>query len=175
MEPNSVDDIFAANLRTREKLRELLSGVTETEAAVSVDGKQWTVSQIVEHIAAVEEGSSKICAKLLSKAQADDDRSDGEVTISDSFKEKGREIAVTKVEAPDIVRPTGKSLAESFAKMEENSKWWEKLLPLFKAYDGTKRKFPHPFFGQISAQEWLLLSGQHEKRHAEQIKKLLNK
>jgi len=175
MEINSVDDIFAANQKIRKSLHELLSGISEEEAAADIGGQAWTIAQIVEHIAAVGEGSSKICAKLLSKAQADDDRSYGTVTISENFLAKASEISTIKVEAPAIVHPTGKTLADSVAKLEENAVWMEKLRSLFNSYDGTKHKFPHPFFGQISAQEWLLLSGRHEKRHTEQIKRLLNK
>jgi hypothetical protein len=33
--------------------------------------------------------------------------------------------------------------------------------------------FPHPFFGELSAIEWLCLIGGHEQRHLKQIKRVM--
>jgi uncharacterized damage-inducible protein DinB len=174
MEINTVDDIYEANKRVRARLLEVLSNISDEEAGKPIEGQPWTIAQIVQHISMVEEGTSKICSKLLSKAQAEDLRSDGRVVISDNYKKKAQEISVAKVSAPEIVQPKlSRPLSESIAKLAENRKWLESLRALFQQYDGTVRKFPHPFFGEISAQEWLLLAGHHERRHTDQIKRLL--
>src|SRR5215218_7608228 len=174
-EINIVDDIFEANKRTRAYLGEILSGITEEEAVRSVHGQPWNIAQIVEHIALVAEGCSKVCAKLMSKSKAENDLSDGGVTISEHFMQKSREVREVKLTAPAIVQPAGHSLAESFEKMAATEEWLESLRSLFQTYDGTTRKFSHPFFGELSAHEWLLLSGYHERRHIEQLKRLLEK
>ena len=41
------------------------------------------------------------------------------------------------------------------------------------AYRDT-HKFPHPFFGELSATEWLVLLGGHEARHTAQIERILS-
>ena len=43
----------------------------------------------------------------------------------------------------------------------------------FQKVDGVEAKFPHPYFGDLSAQEWLVLSGAHEIRHLKQIRRVI--
>jgi len=44
---------------------------------------------------------------------------------------------------------------------------------LFETNDGNQNKFPHPYFGDLSAIEWLVLIGGHEVRHLRQIKGMI--
>ena len=81
-----------------------------------------------------------------------------------------------KVEAPAFVQPTGaRTVSESLAKLDQNAEQVEQLRGLFETVDATELKFPHPFFGDISAHEWLSLKGGHEMRHIKQIEKVLAK
>ena len=57
--------------------------------------------------------------------------------------------------------------------MAESQKAMADLLPAFEAFDGSSYKFPHPAFGDMSAQEWLALRGGHEARHLKQIEAIL--
>ena len=174
MNYETIEQIYDANKKIRGRLKELLAGLSETQITTLPEDEKWTVAQIVEHISMVDEGSMKICAKLLKKAEAAGRISDGKVSISDNFLQKGKEIAGMKVNAPEFVQPTGaKSIAESLAKLDQNSEQLEQLRGLFESVDGTDLKFPHPFFGDISAQEWLSLKGGHEMRHIKQIENLL--
>ena len=176
MNYETIDDIYEGNAKIRAKLKELVASLTPKQLSTLPDGEKWTVAQIVEHIAIVDESSAKICAKLLHKAKEAERVSDGSVTISDNFKQKGSEIGAIKVEAPAFVQPTyGKTIEESLAKLDETTERLTDLRELFESVDGTEFKFPHPFFGEISAQEWLALKGGHEMRHIKQIEKLLAK
>ncbi len=142
----TIADIYAGNEKIHEKLKATLESLTEEQASSLPDGEKWTISQIVEHLSIVDEGMSKICSKLLSKAQSDGKISDGTVKISPGFVEKGAEIAVMKLEAPERVHPSAGA-----------------------------SKFLHPFLGDISAVEWLTLVGRHKARHLRQIENLLEK
>ena len=176
MNYETIEQIYEGNKKIRERLKDLVSRLTETQIGALPEGEKWTVAQIVEHISMVDEGSMKICAKLLKKAEAAGRISDGTVSISENFLQKGKEIAGMKVNAPEFVQPTGaRSIAESLAKLDENTEQLEQLRSLFESVDGTDLKFPHPFFGGISAQEWLTLKGGHEMRHIKQIENLLAK
>jgi hypothetical protein len=118
----------------------------------------------------------RICAKLLKKAQDAGKSTDGNVVISDDFLQKGSEIATMKLEAPEFVHPNaGHSIPESLAKLDETAEQLEQMRELFESVDGTELKFPHPFFGDISAHEWLALKGGHEMRHIKQIERVLAK
>ena len=176
MEYKSIEEIYNGNAKVRARLKELLLSLSEQQVSALPEGEKWTVAQIVEHISMVDEGSMRICSRLLKKAQEAGQLSDGQVVISEGFLQKGTEIATMKVNAPDIVQPTfGKTISESLAKLDENTEQLEKLRPMFESVDGTALKFPHPFFGEISAQEWLALKGGHEMRHIKQIENVLAK
>jgi hypothetical protein len=81
-----------------------------------------------------------------------------------------------KVEAPTMVRPSGeKSVPDSLAKLDATSDALEGMRELFETTGCEGFTFPHPFFGDITAQEWLALKGGHEMRHLKQIEKVLEK
>ncbi len=176
MNYKTLDEIYDGNNKIRARLKELVSSLTTKQTSSLPDDEKWSVAQIVEHIAMVDESAMRICAKLLKKARDAGQTSDGAVVITDNFLQKGSEIARMKVEAPEVVRPTGTtSIAESLVKLDETAKNVEQLRELFASVNGTELKFPHPFFGDISAQEWLALKGGHEMRHIKQIEKVLEK
>lgn len=176
MEFESIEQIFADNDRTHDNLKSIVADVSDEAAAALVDGEKWTIAQLVEHIAAVDEGASKVCYKLLSQARDAEMPASETVAVSSDFAARSADLGRKKVEAPERVRPTGNfTIAESLARMEENRrKLWE-IRPLFETYDGNAAKFPHPFLGEMSAVEWLVMKGGHETRHTKQIEKILAK
>lgn len=176
MNYQNIAEIYDSNDKIREKLKMIVGSLTDEQAGVLPEGEKWSLAQLVEHIALVEDGMTRICTKLLLKAQAEDRKSDGTAKISEIFLMKAAESVNQKLEAPERVHPTGtKTVAESLAKMEENRENLKKLRPIFETVDGTEHKFPHPAFGELTAQEWLALVGGHELRHIRQIKNLLEK
>ena len=78
-----------------------------------------------------------------------------------------------KLEAPEMVQPSlQKSIEESMSKFDENREKLLELKPAFEKFDSNGHRFPHPFFGELSAGEWLTLVGGHKLRHIKQIEKL---
>jgi len=176
MNHQTITDIYESNDKIREKLFALVANLSDEQMTVLADGEKWTIANFVEHIAIVEEGMTKISAKLLAQAQGQSKTSDGKVNLSENFVEKASEMRDRKFEAPERVRPTGKlTVAESLAKMKDNRQKLEELRPLFETVDGSDFKFSHPFMGELSAHEWLTLIGGHEARHLAQIKNILKK
>jgi hypothetical protein len=176
MNTQTIDDVFAANDRVRAKLRMTLEDISPEEAAAKPPDEKWTIAGIVEHLSMVEDGMVRICAKLLKKAETEGRSADGRVTISTAFHEKSEEVMHKRLEAPQIVHPTGKkTLADSMAKMDENRARLHELRTMFESFDGTEYTFPHPYFGDLTAHEWLAMIGGHEARHLKQIRTLLEK
>lgn len=176
MKYGSIADIYAENERVRARLNEILGELSDEGAAALPEGEKWSIAMIVEHVSLVDEGISKICGKLISKAKNDDAKASGSVNLSPQFFGKSAEIATMKLEAPEFVQPGGKkTIAESMEKMAENRQRLVDIKPLFEAYDGDIRKFPHPFFGDLSAVEWLVLIGGHEARHIKQIEIIIER
>ena len=175
MKFDSIDDIYTTNAAIAAELETLVGELPAETAESRPEGEKWSVAEIVEHLAMVEDGMSRICAKLIGKAEKNGDASDGTISITNTFEERGVAIAKIKVEAPEMVQPTGgRSISESFATMAEANARLEQIRPLFGQFDGNKHRFPHPFFGELSAIEWLVLVGQHKARHIAQIRRILN-
>jgi uncharacterized damage-inducible protein DinB len=174
MNYQTIADVYAANDKIRERLKETVGNLTDEQAnALPEDGK-WTVAQLVEHISIVEDGMTRICAKLLNGAKEAGKMSDGTVKISDDFLQKAEESREQKLEAPDRVHPkSNQTIAESLAKMQESRNRLNELRPLFESIECSDYKFPHPAFGELTAHEWLALVGGHEMRHIAQIKRIL--
>lgn len=176
MKLQSIADIYAANAAVRTRLTGVLATVTPAEATAKLDGENWNIQQIVEHLTMVEFGTARICTKLLGEAKKDGKPSSGRVELSALFAERSAEIAKMRVEAPDRVYPTGNvTILESFERMEANKKVLDEMRPALEQYDLSTHKFAHPYFGEITAAEWLVILGGHEMRHTKQIEKLLEK
>ena len=174
MNYQTISDMVAAADKVREKLKATVENLTTEEADALPEGEKWSIANIVEHISMVDGGGGKICARLLSKAG--DAPSDGRARISPEFLEKAMASAGAKLEAPEMVHPkAGKSIAESLAAMEENDKIFAELIPILESKDDSAAKFPHPYFGDLTATEWYAIKIAHVARHTRQIGNLLEK
>ncbi len=176
MQYQNIGEIYVANDNIREKLISTVGNLTDEQANKLPEGEKWTLAALVEHIGIVEDGMTKICAKLLAQAQSENKTSDGSAKLSNGFLEGIAGLGERKVEAPERVHPTGtQTIAESLAKMEENRRNLNELRPMFEQFDSSQHTFPHPAFGQLTACDWLALVGGHEGRHLRQVQKLIEK
>lgn len=173
MRYESIADIFSAKEKLRAKLRSVLSDLTEAEATARPDGEKWSVQEIVEHVSIVDTGIARICAKLLAGAKAAGKPANG-LAVSEQFLKGAVSIANEKLEAPDRVHPTGAvAIADSLAKMDSIAKEIDGLRDDLNQYDLSTATFPHPYLGEMTAAEWLVMYGGHAARHAAQIERLL--
>lgn len=174
MNYKTIADVYEANDKIREQLKEIVGNLTDEQANALPEGGQWSIAQIVEHLSLVEDGMTRISARLLSKAKEDGKAADGNVKISAEFLQRIAGANERRFNAPEIVHPTGnQTIAESLVKMEENRRKLNELRPLFESVECSDYKFPHPAFGELTAHEWLALLGGHEARHTAQIKRIL--
>lgn len=175
MRREMIDTIYAENRKIREQFIRTIDSISDHELQATPDGEKWPITHIVEHVATVEEGMSKICRKLLREAEAAGAKAHGSPRPSEDFLSRASDTSA-KLEAPERVRPSGdKPVADSLFRMEENRKKLDEIRPMFDTWDCENFKFPHPFFGDMSAIEWLSLIGGHEERHLKQIEKLLER
>ena len=176
MRYESIADIYSANEKVREHLYTTVTNIDASKAMELPDVEKWSIQQIVEHIAIVEQGVSRICARLLETAKATNKPSDGSFSLSDDFAAKSVQIADVKVEAPERVHPTGEvPIAKALELIKENQLTLNAMRGDMERYDLSNAKFPHPFFGDLTAAEWLVMLGGHGARHTDQIKRILEK
>lgn len=176
MRYESIADIFSANEKIREGLEIVLGGVSPDEAAKMSDAATWSIQQIVEHLALVGGGTARICTKLVDGARTDNKPADGSFTLSDEFNHRSEMAAAAKIEAPERVQPSGDiPIAESLQKLAESQASLDTLRPDMERLDLSGHTFPHPFFGDLTAAEWMVVAGGHEVRHTFQIQRVLER
>lgn len=178
MKYESIADIYSANAIVRESLHATLASVSDQEAATVPAGEKWSIQHVVEHISLVETGVSMICSRMIDAAKADGKTSDGKFALSPQFLESISRLAspTAKVEAPERVKPTGEvAIADSLRKLNAATAALQTLRRDLESTDVTGQTFPHPYFGPLTASEWLVIAGLHERRHTAQIENLLSK
>lgn len=167
---NSIDDIFRLNDVMSKKLRSTVEGISPEKAEARPSADRWSVAEIVEHVAIVESGIGRICAKLIGKAKAEELLSDDTFYLSPEFISGSERIDDMKLEAPERTHPKGSvSIADSLAMIDESHEALSGLREDIEKYDARAFKFPHPYLGDLSALEWLVLAGGHKSRHLKQI------
>jgi uncharacterized damage-inducible protein DinB len=174
----TIAEIYRGNDKVREKLKTTINDLTEEQLEFRLDENTWTIREIVEHISIVEGNIATLCSRLLQKAAENNLSNDGTAHISAEFLAKAgaADRRVQKLQAPERVFPSGKfSVAESMAKMGENAEVLRSLQTGLETINTEQHKFPHPAFGEMSATEWLMLIGGHERRHLDQIEEILSR
>lgn len=176
MNYQTISDMYVTEEKVRAKLIAAVGSLPDEIASALPEGEKWSVTQVVEHVAMVDEGGGKICSRLLGKAAGGGNPSDGRARISPAFVEKATASAGAKLEAPDTVQPrAGRSIAESLAVMAANKEKFAQLKSTFETVDDSGPKFPHPYFGEMTATEWFAVKIAHEARHTRQIMGILDK
>lgn len=176
MEYNTIADIYSANKKLGDRFRAFAGSISDAEAHAELDGEPWTLAALIEHVAMVEGGIAKMCARMIEGAKQQATPSDGSYRISDGFSSAIAEHEGAKFEAPERVRPTGGvAIAESLTKLDESTAALFALRSDLEAYDVTAFTFPHPYYGPLNAAEWVMLSGGHVARHHKQAEQLLEK
>lgn len=173
MKYTSIDDIYSANRKLGEALKNVLREITPDEATALPGDEKWSIQQIAEHVSMVGSGVVRICSRLLGAARTGGKESGGGSPAPEEFAQRVADIADKKLEAPEIVHPTGDvSIAETIDRLEKIDEALEALRPDLERYDSSEHKFPHPYFGDMTAAEWLIVKGGHEARHTKQIQRL---
>jgi len=176
MKYESIADVFSANKKFREDLSAVLGQISPDEAAKTPDGEKWSIQQVAEHVSMVDFGLTRICSKLLAAAKLADKSSDGTLGLTPEFGTRVAGIAGMRLEAPERVQPTGNvTIAETLERMAGNEKLFDAMRDDFERFDHSGETFPHPFLGDLTAGEWLVMAGLHQKRHAKQIEDLAAK
>jgi uncharacterized damage-inducible protein DinB len=170
---NSVAEIFEAIDHTRSRLDNLIGSLEDERFGAREHAEGWTIREIVEHLAIVENGMLKIIGRLLRKSEEAGApfQSDGPIA---SFAKFADALENTRVKAPDMVAPAGTmSVEDAGGLMKQNRAGLYELKGRLEAVDASSQTFPHPYFGELTAYQWLALIGLHESRHIGQIQRIL--
>lgn len=79
MRYDTIADVFTANDVFRKQFLETVGNISDAEAELRPDGEKWSISEVAEHLALVDQGISRICKKLIAEARVQGRESDGTI------------------------------------------------------------------------------------------------
>lgn len=134
--------------------------------------ESWSVAEIVEHVARVEERIAARLRQMLDDARTRD--VGPETTEGPALDGRLHATLVDRsyqLSAPEAVAPTGTVAAESAWAQFEHARG--ALRDVVRSGDGLALgavSMPHARFGPLSWYEWVAFVAGHEARHAAQIR-----
>ena len=187
----SISDIYAANEAVRRRITSRVETLSEAQQTFRPSAGVWSVTEIVEHLSIIEQSMVRLIGMLLNKAEAasathasahaSDDAPAAAINATArpfkpfSLDELVETIRDKKLTAPEQVRPGGQvALADSLASLQQTRATVESFRPRLESADLDAATYPHPFFGDLNASQWLAFIGHHEARHLRQIERLLD-
>jgi len=173
MEYRSIAEILSEGEAVRAATREFVSGISVAESEHLADGEKWTLRHLFEHVSLVDASLLKLVGMLAAKSEQSDAAAN---TVSGDFTERLSGVYSSKLEAPDRVQPTGDvAMHESLLSMEESLSALAAMGEKLEGTDLMTLKYPHPYFGEMTAPEWMVLRNKHETRHVRQAQAILEK
>ncbi|MEP7270065.1 MAG: DinB family protein [Acidobacteriota bacterium] len=169
----SVAEVLEIIGGTHTELVQEVEGLADEQLHFRPSDDCWTIAEIVEHVAIVQEGMGKITSKLVREAEAAGKQASPDRTfepVSTGFVPSRSSL---RLQAPSNVRPVGGiPIPTSLDKLRIDYDRIREMRPRIEAVDIGAFTFPHPAFGALTGYQWLGLLGVHENRHIEQIREI---
>ena len=164
-----------------EHLAQCRRTLLDAASAVPADSWQtrpaedrWSVAEILEHLHRVERGAAAILSKRIAKARTEghppETESSSVLGILDGFRVSDRSRTLV---APEIAVPTENPDRETVERRLGESR--AALLAAIESGDGLALgaiRHTHLRLGELDLYQWILLVGEHEKRHAAQLREV---
>ena len=173
MPSKKIQEIIDAVTNDRQALLDTIRGLSESQLNHKQDG-QWSVSDILHHLALTDEANLKLVSRMAKQAEAlalpPDPTPDGsEINSLAPFREKLK----NRVQAPEFVRPHEPApVNDSLARLEASRKSFLEMVARLGQYDLSLLKYPHPLLGELNMYQWFIIAGGHERRHTAQIDRM---
>jgi len=158
----------------REALLAAVEAIPEQLRSQRTEPDCWSVAEVLEHLHRVERGISRLAAQGIGRARtqglAPERSTDSMLGSLDPFHIEQRS---NKVAAPGVVAPRGELSASEALEALRNSR--QALLAALSSGNGLalgEITHPHPLLGGLNLYQWVLFVGQHEARHADQIREI---
>ena len=128
---------------------------------------RWSVAEILEHLATVEQSVAKLIATRGREPLPAQDEAVVPLDEARIARLRGRE---RRIDVPDRMRPNGSM--STAAAIEALGASRALLLDAVKNADPValaQRSYVHPIVGRIVLRDWIAFVAHHEARHADQI------
>lgn len=169
-----VQEIVDSITADRQALLASIEGLNESQLKHTTADGQWSIEDILHHLALTDAANAKLMSGMLAKAEslklASDPSPDGsEIDSLDQFADALK----NSVRAPDFVAPRSHLPAEeSLARLASSREKLMGAIEQLGQYDLYQLTYPHPLLGNLHLYQWLIIAGRHEARHTAQIKRI---
>lgn len=170
-----IQELADAISRIRQSLLNHVSGLNDAQLSYKPEDGEWSLNDILHHLALTDEANGKLTARALRHAQEKNVPPDPtpDESVLHCLDEAVAPLNNTKAQAPDFVRPQAHlSAPESLARLAASREKMLGSIEQLSRYDLTQLKYPHPFLGELDMYQWILIAGGHEGRHIGQIKRI---
>ncbi|HEY8196093.1 MAG TPA: DinB family protein [Gemmatimonadales bacterium] len=158
--------------RQRVALLDALSLIPEPMRDRRCDAATWSAAEVLEHLHRVERGIARLVSNSLEQARAAGlEPENGVGSVMESLDPLRLTDRRRRINAPEPVMPRGRlTAAEGMVALGESR---QALISALQAVDGLalgRISQPHPLVGPLNLYQWVLFVGQHEARHAAQLR-----
>jgi hypothetical protein len=155
----------------RARLALAVERVPPSLRSMRAEPERWSVAEILEHLAIVEQRAITIVNELAAAAPPSSDAPGASGPFA--FDRSVLRDRTRRVSAPAPIQPTGRLDAAQAWSMLEHSR--TALIAAIRAAEGRDLAAvtrTHPRLGPLTGHEWIAALGGHEERHAAQIEEL---
>lgn len=159
------DELF----EVRKQIVTLLEDISDDELNWKPNEKSWSIAQVLEHIAIVEQSAIRLIPLGLKQNL---DYSQRDLPLDHWIKSR-----TNKVMAAESTHPSNepKTLEEVHGLIQNVREQFLKIINEvedLRMLEKTSPPYPHPVFGEMSTLQWAQMVPFHEERHIGQIKEL---
>lgn len=160
----------------RVELENFVQSVPETLSQQRPASERWSVADNLEHLALIEDGCGRMISNIAKQVRAEGAPAEPDSSsMLDCLDQYDIPNASRKVAAPDRVQPTRNVPVQiSMANLRQARTRLLHAVHDASGLDLTRGSVPHPIFGPFNGYQWLLLLGQHERRHLRQMQAALH-
>jgi len=150
---------------SRDIFLDAVAGLSAAQAMYHPRPDSWSIEQIAEHVAVSEHEMFRLITSQYANLDAPAS-SENEVGV----RERALDRSI-RIECPEECRPMGRFASFVEAILSFTAGREEAIRFISEGQDNLRmRSVVHPYAGQISAQECLILLIAHPRRHAEQVR-----
>jgi hypothetical protein len=132
----------------------------------------WSVAEVLEHLHRVEQGIARLIGRQIERGRAAGLPRETETgSLLQSLDHLGVTHRGESMPAPEFVQPQGAlTAAAAIAALAQSRQILRDALATGDGLALGSLSVPHVYFGPLTLYQWVLFLGQHECRHARQIR-----
>jgi DinB family protein len=152
-------------VETRTGVADTVKGLSEAQWKFKPAPDRWSVAEVVEHLAVIEDLVKEILGKLGQAPAGAPDRDPKKI---DAFLFAEIPDRSKKFQAPPEVSPTGRwAPADALKHFQDDRNQIAQVLQTKS--DLRQHVINHPAFGPLDGYQWILAVAAHSARHTKQI------